>query len=746
MMYHREAAAAAVQPGSDQDRQHIEDEDDASILHNETESRSDYESVGDVWQGTSVSDQSSKSTHSHNYGIELVLSPAPTSDSQRAKDCIVSPSAYHRKKPSHLQSYYQEQQQQPNHEQRYGGRSSLMGRGGAAGAPTHDSRSLDSRSLAPLFIADDDDDVSEVSSNVIPTRSEGTKSKHIATGSKPRSSSGASTVSTSSASPPKVVSSGSATTNDDPWRAAKRGDLASLKRFHSQGHVDWAVPDRFGNIPLYYACHSGAIVDLNVVHFLLWVTPIKEPSVLEQCKNRKNMAVMRILNDFEGSGYRASPFVTEEKRGSSDAKRDSDSVFTHEGAKVQQQEKTKLKKISSLRKVCRREFIGGNRQQKFSSSDKLYSILMLAQVLSFDRKGGKRNQTRPTDPGSLVSQERRTCGLPPRVPPASDGDDSQGSRSCRDSSLQSIVEDVNQISVSPSTVTNMTIEGDDEWSMGSMFSFGKKRRQRKGIAGDAALQHSTSVESNTSSDFPRSSRSGKVRGSSFSRGGASQAKSRQGGGLSRKVSFDDKESKRKMGRKLSQPSFRQSPREKLCPQTNIINGGNPPNIEFEDQELRWKIENHISTEDPAQSNVVLTIHVSDSRERVLIQNCHGVSVQVHGRKMKSMLVCDCSNLNVVFDTVGSSCEIVHCKNVAVQTTGVCPTFAMERAKGITVWLSAESMKVSNIVTSKCTEVNVSLPKGSVDNDHDRREMTLPERYVHQFNKGEMKSRVSSVCQ
>jgi hypothetical protein len=96
---------------------------------------------------------------------------------------------------------------------------------------------------------------------------------------------------------------------DTIWRAAKRGDLTALKRFHSHGNVDWAAVDQFGNTPLFYACHSGAIVDINVVHFLLWVTPIHELE-LEKCKNRKNKAVMKILNDFEVSGYTTSPIQT----------------------------------------------------------------------------------------------------------------------------------------------------------------------------------------------------------------------------------------------------------------------------------------------------------------------------------------------------------------------------------------------------------------------------------------------------
>lgn len=84
---------------------------------------------------------------------------------------------------------------------------------------------------------------------------------------------------------------------DDPWRAAKRGDTNALKRFHAQRNFDWAEEDNFHNIPLYYACHSGAIVDINVVAFLLKVTPIKDRRVIDRCrKNAINPDVVKVLD------------------------------------------------------------------------------------------------------------------------------------------------------------------------------------------------------------------------------------------------------------------------------------------------------------------------------------------------------------------------------------------------------------------------------------------------------------------
>jgi hypothetical protein len=360
------------------------------------------------------------------------------------------------------------------------------------------------------------------------------------------------------------------------------------------------------------------------------------------------------------------------------------------------------------------------------------------------------NPTNSTSEGNLPTED-----LPPKSPSTAAGLARNISRyrsrkdEATDSSLQSIVEDVNNISVTPSTVTNMTVD-DDDWSMGSMFSFRKKRQQQKAARQQQAKLKPRSVldkHLSNPNDYNEvsmwRSNKGRIVASGERRSEKHQLPAMP---MDRKVSFDNgQEINKAVSKKLGQVSYYQkSPREKSR-FTEHSDATNPPTIEFDDAELRWKIKNHIATESCVSSNVVLTIHVRDANERVLITNCHGVSVQIHGRKMKSLLIGDCSDVSVVFDTVTHACEVIHCKSTAIQTTGICPGFAIERSKGVTIWLSHESMKLSNVVTSKCTEVTVSLPKGPTENDYDRKELTLPERFVHQFNEGEVKSRVSSVC-
>lgn len=529
-----------------------------------------------------------------DYGIELVLTTTTdrTSDTQRAQDMIVQTTS---------RAYKQQKGKQASNGHYRNQRSMLMGPS-SVDEPSLVSteRSIESRTLESLFQPDQESRTSSKASAV----------KHQ-----------------------KSTFRSEDQAVDDAWTAAKRGDLAALKRFHRDGKTDWVAQDEFSNIPLYYACHSGAIVDINVVHFLLWVTPIKDRSVLEKCSNRKNKAVMNVVDAFvKGSGY-SSPL-----------------------------------------------------------NDGSWDSIPLTQ-----------------EPSAT-----------PEVSAA-------------------VVKDDNKIPVSPSKVAKKTAH-DDERSVGSMFSFKKRRDQKKATGTKLKSKGFSSKDSQAASMWHPtvdSTLSINDREECF--------KSRSSPvSSSRIVSFDHHKEPKKTPRKHGQLSHCQSPREKLR-LSEYSDDSHPPNIEFQDKELRWKIENHIAIENNVKNKVVLTIHVGDSRQRVFISNCHGVSVQIHGRKMKSLLVSDCSDVSVVFETVSHASEIVHCKNVAIQTTGICPTFALERSRGITVWLSNESKTISNIVTSSCTGVNVSLPRGPTDDDNERTELLLPERYVHHFSGGEVKSRVCSVC-
>ena len=236
-------------------------------------SREERNPVDDKGEGDG---DSYKSEGKRDYGVELVLS-SPTTDTERAKDMIVRPpsstSRRNNDNNSNSSTYSVESTSTKSTSQN----SLLSSQQGSSKSPSH-RYPYPPRSRLMGSLIDDASEASSVASNNVYNQQQ-QQQKTI----------------------PQRRREG-----DDIWRAAKRGDLASLKSFHSEGNIDWAAKDQFNNMPLYYACHSGAIVDINVVHFLLWVTPIKNSAQLEKCKNRKNKAVMKILNDFEASGYKST--------------------------------------------------------------------------------------------------------------------------------------------------------------------------------------------------------------------------------------------------------------------------------------------------------------------------------------------------------------------------------------------------------------------------------------------------------
>jgi adenylyl cyclase-associated protein len=70
---------------------------------------------------------------------------------------------------------------------------------------------------------------------------------------------------------------------------------------------------------------------------------------------------------------------------------------------------------------------------------------------------------------------------------------------------------------------------------------------------------------------------------------------------------------------------------------------------------------------------------------------------------------------------------------------VCPSFSIDQTEGIVVYLSKESVAVTNFVTSQSTEMNVSFPDGD-----EQKELPIPEQFVHKISDGVVTSEVSDV--
>lgn len=165
-----------------------------------------------------------------------------------------------------------------------------------------------------------------------------------------------------------------------------------------------------------------------------------------------------------------------------------------------------------------------------------------------------------------------------------------------------------------------------------------------------------------------------------------------------------------------------------------------PILEYQDRGTKWVIENQdkesaINTGE----NGILIVEVTDPKQQVYIFNCEDVTVKINGGKLKTVVLDTCSKVNVVFGTIISGCELVNSKKIAVQSDGVCPVFTIDKTVGVTVWLSEESAKITSFTTSMSSEMNVNIPDGD-----DRKEMPIPEQFVHKLAGGSLASEVSDL--
>ena len=164
-------------------------------------------------------------------------------------------------------------------------------------------------------------------------------------------------------------------------------------------------------------------------------------------------------------------------------------------------------------------------------------------------------------------------------------------------------------------------------------------------------------------------------------------------------------------------------------------------MEYQERGTKWIIENHTKDTATSQSgSPLLEVEVSDPKQQVYIYNCEGVTIKINGDKCKSVIIDTCEKVNVIFNSIISGCETVNSKRIAIQADGVCPVFTIDKTVNITLWLSQASVDVTSFTTSMSSEMNVSVP---TDGD-DRKEMPIPEQFMHKISNGSLTSEVSDL--
>lgn len=101
---------------------------------------------------------------------------------------------------------------------------------------------------------------------------------------------------------------------------------------------------------------------------------------------------------------------------------------------------------------------------------------------------------------------------------------------------------------------------------------------------------------------------------------------------------------------------------------------------------------------------------------VYVYGCQNSVIIIKG-KCNSVTVDNCKKTSIVFDDIVSTVEFVNCQSVKAQAMGVIPIVSIDKTDGAHIYLSAASCQ-AEIVTSKASEVNVSVPQGA-DGDYVR---------------------------
>lgn len=154
------------------------------------------------------------------------------------------------------------------------------------------------------------------------------------------------------------------------------------------------------------------------------------------------------------------------------------------------------------------------------------------------------------------------------------------------------------------------------------------------------------------------------------------------------------------------------------------------------QPAKWLVEYQTKSSNP---NGVCVVDAKSPKEQVYIYKCENATIKVNG-KIKSIIMDSCIRTNLIFESAISSCEVVNCKNLQIQCTAVCPSYAIDKTDGCIIYLTKEAVPISRLVTTKSSEMNVSWE----DESGEQVEVPVPEQFVHSLANGALKSEVSDL--
>lgn len=166
----------------------------------------------------------------------------------------------------------------------------------------------------------------------------------------------------------------------------------------------------------------------------------------------------------------------------------------------------------------------------------------------------------------------------------------------------------------------------------------------------------------------------------------------------------------------SSASRGKSPLPSKKPKPEAMRVKKPPRKQLEGS--KWIVENFENT---GSDIIEIPAQLSHS---ILISRCNKAIIKVNS-KANAISIDNCNSLSIIVDSLVSSIDIIKAPKFALQVDGVVPTILLDQVDGAQIYLSKQSLGVE-ILTSKCSSINVTLPPA--DEDGDDKECAVPEQF------------------
>lgn len=134
------------------------------------------------------------------------------------------------------------------------------------------------------------------------------------------------------------------------------------------------------------------------------------------------------------------------------------------------------------------------------------------------------------------------------------------------------------------------------------------------------------------------------------------------------------------------------------------------------------------------------------KQTVNLLDCHHHTFQLTPKKMNSLMIFSCTNLNIIVSSLISSIELCDCTKIKIQVLGVVPSITIDKSNGVDIYLSKQSKHQTEFATSKSGELNVNFPSNKHDNQQEEwMEAPIPEQFFHKItNEDKLHTVVSSL--